>query len=101
MTQYQAPPIIVTPSSLTLDFLAAHQSITPLYSRLECLHKERPVGLLPLLVTYRRECQGWCQEFSGRGLTLLTVGQKHGFQSTSNAKNLQKIIFHHNGGSMF
>ena len=35
-------------------------------------------------------CQGWRQEFSDGGLTLLTRGLKYGFQGTKNAKNLRK-----------
>ena len=32
--------------------------------------------------------QGWCQEFSDGGMTLLMMGLKYGFQGTINDKDL-------------
>ena len=47
---------------------------------------------VPLLLPVH--IQGWCQELSDKGLTLLTRGLKHGFQGTICVKNLQKAAFH-------
>ena len=44
--------------------------------------------------------QGWRQEFSDGGLTLLTRGLKYGFQGTIDAKNLRKYRFSPSDGGL-
>ena len=51
-----------------------------------------------LKILSKRLVQGWHQEFSHRGLTLPTRGQKYGFQCTIHAKNLRKNRFSSSDG---
>ena len=52
-----------------------------------------------IFMTHDNTLQGWHQEFSDGGLTLLTRGLKYGFQGTINAKDLQKNCFSPSNGS--